>query len=175
MSNETPPITDEMRSAAAQQRGGWLHVIDPLFAATDFVPPEGFVGAFEVTSDGEVGEYRANPGYSELAAACASFAPTNDLERALCEHALGHGSEDELMRLLLESTVVASVDQSSGDPVVFVIEDRPNECHIFTSSERVPDDGSGSAQFLGADLLDRLPDSTLLVINPNSVVSVSLG
>ncbi|MEW1914400.1 type VII secretion system-associated protein [Kitasatospora sp. NPDC085895] len=92
-----PPITDELRQAALQRKGGWLYSVDPAYDPDGPVPGHAVVGAWPVDEHGAIGPFTHNPNYRPTAQALGLPAPDNPVTAALQAAATGHGSEHDLI------------------------------------------------------------------------------
>ncbi|MEU8782536.1 type VII secretion system-associated protein [Streptomyces sp. NPDC048637] len=101
-----PPVTEALRTQAAQQRGGYVYAIDPYFAPNGAVPPYGIVGGWSVDSSGQLVSFTHNPNYRPSPRALEFPTPVTALDEALQRAVTGYGSEQELLAAFRDATLL---------------------------------------------------------------------
>lgn len=170
-----PPVTPEMREVARAQPGGWVYAIDSAFDPNGHVPGWAVRGAYRVDNQGEIhGDFVPNPDYRPSPVTLGLPQPANDLERALQLAATGYGSDDHLMRTLLDSNLFlfAQHDQPGR---LYIRRDQSSRATLqaFSSESQLPAEWTTWQQSRVRDFAPALAGCDLH-INPGSPVTVRI-
>src|SRR4051794_11582829 len=88
----TPPDSAEAHAFARENPGGWLYEVDPFFDPDENVPPYGIVGAWSISSRGEITDkFKKNPRYRPSPVVLGFPEPTDPLDAAIQLAASGYG------------------------------------------------------------------------------------
>lgn len=169
---ELPEITLDMRAAARTNPGRWLHVIDPIFGQEDDVPPWGVIGAYPVDERGEIREtFTPNTDYRPSPKALRMPLPSNELERVMQLIHTRYRAQDDLLPVLLESTLLIYARSAQDQEVIgFPNHDGTVMVPACTSAVHVPPVWPGWREIRGRELVGRL-NGHPLVVNPSGPVT----
>ena len=161
-----PPVTDAVRRQAAQQPGGWVYAVDPMFDDGRQVPGHAVIGAWKVDDRGQVGqEFTPNPNYRPSPLGAGFREPRSQLEADLQLAATGYRAMGEVLGELLDATLHT---YARPDGAIFVADDGGDRLlQVFTDEDAVKATGWPDVQALtGLQAVEQLPEGVDLLVNP---------
>jgi hypothetical protein len=167
-----PKITEEMRANARANPNSWLYVIDEAFDPNGPVPSWAVVGAYPVSSAGQVVEdFHPNDRYRPSPKALGFPDPGTDLERLLQLVRTNHRPAEDLPRAILDSTLFVYA-MSPVQRTVIGFHDAEGRVLVpaYTAKSLVPKEWPHARAVLGRDMVDLLAGHPV-AINPHDVVT----
>ncbi|MFT3799074.1 type VII secretion system-associated protein [Microbacterium sp.] len=170
-----PPITAALREEAKAHPGSWVYALDPGFAGSENVPPEGIVGAWQSDEAGEIGsEFMPNPRYRPTPQARGWVEPTTALERTLQLVLTGYLPSERLYREFAGAEVIV-FDRDGGGFFVAPALDGGEVVYSYSDAARARASGHPDNRVVkGGELARALPDGVRIVLNPGEPASAVL-
>jgi hypothetical protein len=171
-----PPVPDEIREAARLAPDHWLGMVDPTWRGEGPPPAWAVVGQWRSGLDGEIVEWQDNEEYRPSPKALGWPEPADDVDAAVQLAATGYGPGDAVAEALAELPEAAVFVTPDGDPLPATGPDgKTGVVPLFTSPVYLHTSGRLAFKLMPvSDVLDRLPEGHLLYLNPSAPVSMTV-
>ena len=171
-----PPIDDELRAEARGKPGEWIVFTDPMVDPNAANPPRFAIqGGYRADENGEIVDYRVNPGY-EPSPARTGYDFTTGFEISLWRVLNGHHGLGPFVDSFYHAKLL-SYAQHEGDQQVPVVADpeHPERSQLLLCTSATFCSWQHTHQVTGAGILDMAGGTDVVVVfNPGTSLSLRI-
>lgn len=172
---EMPTPPDHVVEAARLAPDHWFGLIDPTWSGQGEPPEWAMIGSWRSDEHGEIVEWQENEGYRPSPRALGWADPTDPVDAAIQLATTEYGPPEDIARALAAQEI--AVFMAPGGALLSAVapDDETPVVPVFTSPQHLQTAGRLSFRPMRApELLDRMPEGHLLLLNPSGPVSMTL-